>query len=44
LSVWSGSNRNDNYVSIRAVPRPMIEIVDGGKRIFAAGGPDAFTK
>ena len=44
LSVWSGANRNDNYVSIRAVPRPMIEIVEGGKRICAAGGPDAFTK
>jgi hypothetical protein len=31
LAVWSGPNRNDNYVSVRAVPRPMIEIVEGGK-------------
>jgi hypothetical protein len=38
LSVWSGSNRNDNYVSIRAVPTPLIEIVHGGKKIFTAGG------
>lgn len=44
LSVWSGSNRNDNYVSVRAVPTPLIEIVQGGKRVFTAGGPDAFSK
>lgn len=44
MSVWSGSNRNDNYVSVRAVPTPLIEIVQGGKRVFTAGGPDAFSK
>ena len=44
LAVWSGSNRNDNYVSVRAVPTPLIEIVQGGKRVFTAGGPDAFSK
>ena len=44
LAVWSGSNRNDNYVSVRAVPTPLIEIVQGGKRVFAAGGKDAFSK
>ena len=44
LSVWSGTNRNDNYVSVRAVPTPLIEIVQGGKRVFTAGGPDAFSK
>ena len=44
LAVWSGNNRNDNYVSVRAVPTPLIEIVQGGKRVFTAGGPDAFSK
>jgi hypothetical protein len=44
LAVWSGRNRNDNYVSVRAVPTPLIEIVQGGKRVFTAGGPDAFSK
>jgi hypothetical protein len=44
LALWSGGNRNDNYVSLRAVPTPLIEIVQGGKRIFTAGGPDAFSK
>jgi hypothetical protein len=44
LSVWSGRNSNDNYVSVRAVPTPLIEIVQGGKRVFTAGGPDAFSK
>lgn len=32
LSVWSGANRNDNYVSVQAVPNPTIEIVQNGKR------------
>ena len=40
LSLWSGSNRNDNYVSVRAVPTPLIEIVQNGKKVFTAGGPD----
>lgn len=44
LALWSGGNRNDNYVSIRAVPTPLIEIVQGGKRVFTAGGGDAFSK
>jgi hypothetical protein len=44
LALWSGGNRNDNYVSIRAVPTPLIEIVQGGKRVFTAGGTDAFSK
>jgi hypothetical protein len=44
LSVWSGANRNDNYVSIRAVPTPLIEIVQGGKKVFTAGGPDGPSK
>jgi hypothetical protein len=44
LALWSGGNRNDNYVSLRAVPTPLIEIVQGGKRVFTAGGPDAFSK
>jgi hypothetical protein len=44
LALWSGGNRNDNYVSVRAVPTPLIEIVQGGKRVFAAGGADAFSK
>jgi hypothetical protein len=35
LSVWSGANRNDNYVSVQAVPNPLIEIVqNGAKRVF----------
>jgi len=44
LAVWSGNNRNTNYVSVRAVPTPLIEIVQQGKRVFSAGGPDAFQK
>ena len=44
LSVWSGTNRNDNYVSIRAVPTPLIEIVQGGKKVFTAGGPNGPSK
>lgn len=37
LSVWSGANRNDNYVSVQAVPNPLIEIVQNGtKRVFTA--------
>jgi hypothetical protein len=44
MSVWSGSNSNDNYVSVRAVPTPLIEIVQAGKKVFTAGGPDAFSK
>jgi len=32
LSVWSGGNRNDNYVSVQAVPTPLIEIVQNGKK------------
>jgi hypothetical protein len=39
LSVWSGNNGNTNYVSIQAVPTPLIEIVQGGKRVFVAGVP-----
>jgi hypothetical protein len=44
LSVWSGDNRNDNYVSVRAVPTPLIEIVQNGKRVFTAGGSDTSSK
>ena len=44
LSIWSGSNRNDNYVSVRAVPTPLIEIVQNGKKVFTAGGPDGTSK
>ena len=37
LSVWSGNNRNDNYVSVQAVPNPLIEIKQGtNRRIFTA--------
>ena len=32
LSVWSGPNKNDNYVSVQAVPHPLIEIVENGKK------------
>jgi len=42
LSLWSGRNRNSNYVSVRAVPNPLIEIVKDGKSIFTVGGPDVF--
>jgi len=39
LSVWSGNNRNDNYVSVQAVPNPLIEIKQGtNRRVFTAGG------
>lgn len=44
LAIWSGNKRNVNYVSIRAVPNPLIEIVQDGKKVFTAGGPDAFSK
>jgi hypothetical protein len=44
LSIWSGRNRNTNYVSIRAVPNPLIEIVQDGKKVFTVGGPDVFPK
>jgi hypothetical protein len=44
LSVWSGSDSGANQVSVRAVPTPLIEIVQNGKRVFTAGGPDAFSK
>lgn len=41
LSLWSGNNRNDNYVSVQAVPKPLIEIKqDGKKRVFTADGVD----
>jgi hypothetical protein len=34
--VWSDSNRNDNYVSVQAVPKPLIEIKENGvKRVFS---------
>jgi len=37
LSVRSGNNRNDNYVSVQAVPNPLIEIKQGGRtRVFRA--------
>ena len=37
LSVWSGRNRNDNYVSVQAVPTPLIEIMQNGrKRVLTA--------
>jgi len=37
LSVWSGNNRNDNYVSVQAVPNPRIEIKQGANtRVFTA--------
>ena len=37
LSVWSGNNRNDNYVSVQAVPNPLIEIKQGAnRRVFTA--------
>jgi hypothetical protein len=37
LSVWSGNNRNDNYVSVQAVPNPRIEIKQGTNlRVFTA--------
>jgi hypothetical protein len=37
LSVWSGANRNDNYVSVRAVPDPLVEVVQNGrKQVFTA--------
>ena len=40
LSVWSGNNRNDNYVSVQAVPTPLIEIKQGGKtRVFNVDEP-----
>jgi hypothetical protein len=32
MSVWSGPNKNNNYVSVQAVPNPLIEIVQNGKR------------
>ena len=36
MSVWNGPNRNDNYVSVQAVPKPLIEIRQDGKtRLFA---------
>jgi hypothetical protein len=36
LSVWSGGNRNDNYVSVQAVPKPLIEIKENGTtRVFS---------
>ena len=39
LSVWSGNNRNDNYVSVQAVPNPLIEIKQGGRtRVFSVNG------
>jgi len=39
LSVWSGPNRNNNYVSLQAVPTPLIEIVQNGtKQVFTAAG------
>jgi hypothetical protein len=39
LSVWSGNNRNDNYVSVQAVPNPLIEIKQNGKkRVFSVNG------
>ena len=39
LSVWSGPNKNNNYVSVQAVPTPLIEIVQNGtKRVFTAAG------
>jgi hypothetical protein len=40
LSVWSGNNRNDNYVSVQAVPNPLIEIKQGGQtRVFNVDEP-----
>jgi hypothetical protein len=37
LSVWSGNNRDDNYVSVQAVPNPLIDIKHGGRtRVFRA--------
>jgi hypothetical protein len=44
LAVWSGNKRGVNYASIRAVPNGRIEIVQDGKTVFAAGGPDVFPK
>jgi hypothetical protein len=44
LAVWSGNTKSDNFVSVRAVPVPMIEIVHNGKSVFRAGGADAFSK
>jgi hypothetical protein len=40
LAVWSGNNRNDNYVSVQAVPNPLIEIKQNGKtRVFSVAEP-----
>jgi hypothetical protein len=40
LAVWSGNNRNDNYVSVQAVPNPLIEIKQNGRtRVFSATEP-----
>jgi hypothetical protein len=42
LSLWSGANRNDNYVSVRAVPDPLVEIVQNGKKqVFTLAGAAA---
>lgn len=32
MSVWSGPNRNNNYVSVQAVPNPLIEIAQNGRK------------
>lgn len=38
MSVWSGPNRNNNYVSVQAVPKPLIELRQDGKtQVFAIG-------
>jgi len=38
MSVWSGPNRNNNYVSVQAVPKPLIEIRQDGKtQVYAIG-------
>jgi hypothetical protein len=35
VSVWNGANKNDDYVSVQAVPTPLIEIVENGiKRVI----------
>jgi len=44
LTLWSGHSKSENYVSIRAVPVPTIEVVQNGKPVFRAGGPDGFAK
>lgn len=45
MSVWSGPNRDNNYVSVQAAPNPLIEIAQNGrKRIIAIDAGPASSK